>query len=151
MRYAGALTGLLAGLFVAVVLGLAELGDPEAFSVARAFSLLPILAALGLLYDVVRSRYPAFWQSRHPDHLWMSWLFKTTLYWTVAFPLARLLQDLATYSEVSQRVPADGPADLFPYFGNSARLLGFLVAQAVFGTAFGVAFTFLYRRLRDKT
>ena len=80
----------------------------------------------------------------------MSWLFKTTVYWMAAFPLARLLQDLATYWEVAPRAGLFAPRELFPYMGSPSGLLGFLVYQAILGTAFGIVFTFLYRRLQPR-
>ena len=150
VRFAGGLTGLLAGAFVAVVFGVQLLGRAEGFSVARAFVPLVLLTAFGLLYDVLRARYPELWRSAHPDRLWMSWLFKTALYWTVAFPLVRLVQDLGTAWEVAGRVPEGTPADLFPYLSSARGVVGFLLFQAVYGSAFGVVFTFLYRRVRGK-
>ena len=148
MPYAGALSGLLAGLFVAVLFGLQLLGRPDAFSLARAIVPLALMPGFGLLYDVLRARYPELWRSSYPDRLWMSWLFKTALYWTAAFPLVRLAQDLATAWEVASRAPAAPASDLFPYLATAGGIVGFLLFQAVYGTAFGIVFTFLYRRLR---
>ena len=148
MRYPGALSGLLAGLFVALLFGLQLLGRPDTFSLARATVPPALMPCFGLLYDVLRARYPELWRSVYPDRLWMSWLFKTALYWTAAFPLVRLAQDLATAWEVALRVPEGTSADLFPYLSSAGGVVGFLLFQAVYGTAFGIVFTFLYRRLR---
>ena len=147
-RYPGALVGLLAGGFVALILGAAALSRPESFSAARVLGPLALLMFFGLLYDVLRARNPALWRSEDVDRLWQSWLFKTTVYWTVVFPVLRLLQDLATFWEVRRSMPDAGVADLFPYLSSAGGLLGFVVFQALFGTAFGIVFTFLYRRFR---
>jgi hypothetical protein len=151
MPYAGALIGFLAGLFVALVLGLTMAARPDAVSYTRAVALLPILALFGLLYDVLRARWPGVWRSVHPDRIWMSWLFKTTVYWTIVFPVARLLQDLAAAWVMRLQMPDQMVGGLFAHLVEVPALVGFLVAQAMFGTAFGILFTFLYRRLARRS
>jgi hypothetical protein len=137
-RYAGTIAALLGGSFVGLLfLWSAQSRDVPADPV-RYFGLLPGLLLFSLAFD--------WWQARAPRS-GFAYLQRASAYWALAFPWARLAQDLLAFAHYRSLDATADLAQLFPAFGGLGAFVGYVVFQAVFGAAFGLGFGVLARRL----
>ncbi len=144
MRVAGALVGLLGGMVVALPV---SASGSSSFVSWRALGLVPALTLFGLLYDLLKTRYPVLWRSAVPQHVWMSSAFKGLVYWMVAYPVARVSYDLLSYAELVAGGDSMPLAVLYSHYAGLPQMVGFILFQSVFGFAFGIGFLILHSRL----
>lgn len=144
MRVAGALVGLLGGIVAALPAGARDSSNLLSW---RALGLVPALMLFGVLYDLLKTRYPSLWRSAMPGHLWMSSAFKGVVYWMIAYPVARVTYDLLSYSEIVANGEGIPLAVLYSHYAGLPQIVGFILFQSVFGFAFGLGFLILYSRL----
>jgi len=119
----GAMIGLLAG---AIVGGLAAIGGLPAGTIAISAAALGIpLAAAGAGYELLVAR----------GRLRLGGIAPAALYWLVAFPAARLV-DQALVAALTGSTPA--------YRGG---VVAFVVWQAIIGSLFGIGFIWIREHL----
>lgn len=139
-RYTGTAIGVLSGLTAGSALVFGALYQKVPIYAPEFFGILVPLALFGLIYDL-RFRHLSGEPGRWRD---------TVTYWTLAYPIVRILYDLGLYFSTAARGSAGSLPESFSYYAGPIEMFTWLVFQAMFGTAYGIGFLALHRRLSKR-
>lgn len=136
----GLTVGVLSGLVVGVSLLLGALYQGIPAYGPEFFGILVPLALFGLIYDLglgPRAEGANHWRN-------------TVVYWTLAYPVVRVIYDLGLYLGAAARGSGEPLSTAFPHYAGPLPFLTWAVFQATFGSAYGIGFLILYGRLRKR-
>jgi hypothetical protein len=125
IKLPGMVTGFLTGLLVAGLAAVA--GVPTGYIIVAALGLGIPLAIFGLAYDVLLDT------GRIP----FGRIAPTALYGIVAFPIARLIQELLLTAIFGEGITLP----------NESGVLSFLVFQGIMGFGYGIGFLMIHSQI----
>ena len=125
IKLPGMVTGFLTGLLVGGLAAVA--GAPTGYIIVAALGLGIPLAIFGLIYDVLLDA------GRIP----FGRIAPTALYGIVAFPIARLIQELLLTAIFGQGITLQ----------HESGVLSFLVFQGIMGFGYGIGFLMIHSQI----